>query len=128
MRVEIRSHLVSIDTESRGQIAQRIESALEPFRHAVREVTAFLTDINGPRGGSDKRCRLVVSLPPGGRVVVSHTDRDLLAAAERAAARCRFAIRRYLKRRWARRVRAGQADAAISGRIVAAFARMRGRR
>ena len=34
-------------------------------------------DINGPRGGIDKRCRIVVKLKRSGELTVEATDTDM---------------------------------------------------
>jgi hypothetical protein len=59
----------------------------------------YLGDVNGPRGGADKRCRIVVHLPPGGRAVVSGTATDPYAAVARTAQRSAHAVKRHLKRK-----------------------------
>jgi ribosome-associated translation inhibitor RaiA len=58
-----------------------------------------LRDVNGPRGGVDMGCRVVVWLRGRKAVIVDAVDRDLYAAVDLAAAKLREAVRRRLKRR-----------------------------
>jgi putative sigma-54 modulation protein len=93
------------DKELRTRVAEALETALGRLGRCLRRVDVYLTDVNGPRGGPDKRCRIVARLTAGSPVVVSRTDRDPAAAA--AAIRCRRSVRSYLKMRQGRRARSG---------------------
>ena len=57
-----------------------------------------LSDINGPRGGEDKRCQLQVSLAGLPDVVVEDTEADLYFAIDRAADRVGRSVMRKLDR------------------------------
>lgn len=62
-----------------------------------------LSDINGPRGGKDKRCHIEVRLKGLPAVVIADTEADLYVAIDRAAERA--------GRTLARRLARGQRDA-----------------
>ena len=104
MRVLIHPRNITADPELRARVAEALETALAPVRSHLRWVDLYLTDLNGPKGGPDKRCRVVAHLPTG-PVVVGRTGRDPVAAATAAAVRCRRLIRTRLKKRWGRRRR-----------------------
>jgi hypothetical protein len=61
--------------------------------------------VNGLRGGLGKKCRIVVELPPRGRVVVAGADTDIFAAITGTVTRAGFAVKRHVKRRRANRAR-----------------------
>ena len=84
-----------IVTHVRGQLAV----ALTPASIQIRRAAVRLRDQNGPRGGEDKSCRIIVWLPPRTAVAVEAVDRDLYAAVVRAAKKLREAVRRRLTRR-----------------------------
>jgi hypothetical protein len=106
MRLLIHPRTTVADPEVRTQIVEALETALGPVQSRLDGIDVYLTDVNGPRGGPDKRCRIVAHLPAGRPVVVSRTDQDPVAAVVAAAARCRRSIRARLKRRQDRRRRA----------------------
>lgn len=107
MRVLIHPRTITADGKDlRARVAEALETALGPVRSCLHWIDAYLTDVNGPRGGPDKRCRVVAHLQAGRPVVVSRIDRDSVAAVVAAAARCRRSIRGRLKRRQDRRRRA----------------------
>ena len=99
MRVLIHPRTITADDkELRARVAEAVETALAPVRSRLYWVDVYLTDVNGPKGGPDKRCRVVAHLPTG-PVVVGRTGRDPVAAVTAAALRCRRLIRSRLKRR-----------------------------
>jgi putative sigma-54 modulation protein len=67
---------------------RRFVFALSRFRHRVRTLAVRVTDVNGPRGGLDKRCRVTVQLQgPSQTVVIDDVDADAAIAVDRAADR-----------------------------------------
>jgi putative sigma-54 modulation protein len=107
VRVLMHPRTISTDDKKlRAQVVESLQVALGPVRSYLHGADLYLTDVNGPKGGPGKRCRVVAYLPAGRPVVVSRTDRDPVAAVTAAAARCRRSIRSQLKRRQDRRRRA----------------------
>src|SRR5664279_2182551 len=68
MRLDIRSRNVALTSELRQHIDRRVGQALNRFEQRVGSVRIALTDVNGPKGGPDKVCRLTVVLPGCDRV------------------------------------------------------------
>jgi hypothetical protein len=107
MRILIHPRTITADDKDlRTRVAAALEATLGSVRTCLHWFDAYLTDVNGPRGGPDKRCRVVAHPQVGRPVVVSRTDRDPVAAVIAAATRCRRSIRNRLKRRQDRRRRA----------------------
>jgi ribosome-associated translation inhibitor RaiA len=103
MRLEIRRRGVKVTEELRAYLKERLRLALSRFGRHMALVQVYLRDVNGPRGGLGKKCRIVVGLRRGGRVVVTGTGTELSAAITGTASRAGFAVRRHVKRRLARR-------------------------
>lgn len=80
-------------------VERRILFALSRFSPRIDLVAVRLTDTNGPRGGVDKECRIVVRLRPHGRLRVVERDGDMHAAIGRAAERMARAVAREIDRR-----------------------------
>ena len=67
---------------------RRFELALGRFQGRVRSVAIRIVDLNGPRGGVDKRCRVTVQLSaPKRTLVIEDTDADAAIAIDRVADR-----------------------------------------
>jgi len=98
MRLNIHGQGLAIDAAVRGRVERRLGFALGRFGGRVVRVAVHLADVNGPRGGVDKRCRVVADLPGHPAVVVEEADADRNALIDRAADRVGHALRRRLDR------------------------------
>lgn len=66
----------------------------ERFREEIRSIAVSLEDVNGPRGGIDKRCRLDLILTHEGSVSVSADSAKVEAALTQVVARARTVLLR----------------------------------
>ena len=62
MRIQITSVKNMIDDELKEQIMTQLHFSLGRYGTRIGRVLIRLDDINGPRGGLDKRCRIDVDL------------------------------------------------------------------
>lgn len=99
MKVHVRSRQVEIDEAVRTHVVRRLEMGLGPHSDRILRATVYVVDVNGPRGGEDKVCRIEVRLRPTGTVIVGDAAADFLVAVDRAADRAEEAVARALKRR-----------------------------
>lgn len=98
MRLHIHAKNVRLFEELREQLRVRLAFALARFDRQILESPATLTDLNGPKGGVDKQCRLVVRLRPKGKVAIEQSATDFATAIALAADRVSYAVSRTLKR------------------------------
>lgn len=98
MKIDIRGHHVTIPDELRAQAERRLQFALSRFGHRILHVTVQLTDVNGPRRGIDKQCRVTVALLGSGQVRAEVLDSDFSRAIDRAADRIQRVVTRELER------------------------------
>lgn len=98
MRIDIQSRGFDLTEGLREHTERRLQFALNWASHDVRSVSVRLFDINGPRGGNDKRCRIQIPISGGQDVVIEDTESDLYVAIDRAAERTERALARRLKR------------------------------
>ncbi len=92
-----------------AHVERRLRFALSGFSGRIRRVDVFLADENGPRGGIDKTCRIVVRLRDGGDVVAEVSDVDWVIAVDRATTRIGHTTGRELSRQRAGRRSGGAA-------------------
>ena len=77
---------------------RRFEFALGRFGGRIRSLTVRVADLNGPRGGVDKQCRVAIQLDAPRRVIViEDTDASAAAAIDRAADRAARAVARAVR-------------------------------
>jgi ribosome-associated translation inhibitor RaiA len=82
----------------REYVEYRLAFALSPFQDRIRGVVVILSDINGPKGGIDKRCQLQVRLRGLSDLVIDETEADFQVAVHRAADRAKRTLGRRLRR------------------------------
>jgi ribosome hibernation promoting factor len=98
-KFDLRSQHLPISEALREHIARRLDFALRRFARRVGGVVVRLVDLNGPKGGPDKRCRIVARLEPAQSLVVEATDPDLYVAVSQAALRLDGRVARALTKR-----------------------------
>lgn len=95
----LRSTGVKAAASLRDHIERRLTYALSRFGSRVNRVTVYLADRNGPKGGIDKSCRIVVRLRGLGETVSVVDDTDWTVAVDRAATRIGHSVSRELERK-----------------------------
>lgn len=99
MTIRIRGCGMHPSRKIRRLVDRRVAFELSRFGPRVKAVSVSLEDLNGPRGGIDKRCAMQADLAPLGVVRVEKRDSELPAAIGRAAARLAQAVARAFARR-----------------------------
>lgn len=99
MRIEIHTGKFSLTDSLREHIERRIQFALSWANHNLQKVTLRLDDINGPKGGADKSCRIQIPITGGKPVVIEDIQSDLYIAIDRAVERAGRALSRKLERK-----------------------------
>jgi hypothetical protein len=98
MKIIIKSHQLQLDQETSTSMERRLRFALGRFGSSINRVTVRLTDINGPKGGIDKECLIVVTLRKGGEIVVQGSGMNCSATLNYCAGRVSRAVDRELAR------------------------------
>jgi hypothetical protein len=98
----IKIHGIS-EEQQKDEVASRIRKAydlaFDRFSHAIRNVDIGLTDVNGPRGGVDKVCRVQLRIEPRGAIVVRSSGANCLQAAKGAFEKVKGTLSRALQKR-----------------------------
>ena len=71
----------------RDLAVRRLQLVLRRLRLLVSRARLRLSDINGPRGGVDKRCQVELATDSAGTLVISATARDWRSAIDNALSR-----------------------------------------
>jgi ribosome-associated translation inhibitor RaiA len=94
VRIELRGRAVEVTAALRPHAERRVRFALGRFGAAVRRVSVQLDDVNGPRGGVDKRVRVVVGLASSGEVIIEDESASLPTLFDRSVERAGRAVAR----------------------------------
>ena len=114
MRIEIQTRGFELTAGLREHAERRLQFALSWAGNEVRAVRVSLFDVNGPRGGNDKRCRIQIPLSGSPNVVVEDAEADLYVAIDRAADRAERTLARRLGRLREHRQRRPQTEQAAA--------------
>jgi ribosome-associated translation inhibitor RaiA len=98
MQIDIQSRGFSLTDSLLSYAQRRLLFAMSYCSDHVNRVVIRLSDVNGPRGGADKRCHIQVVIAGIPDVVVEDTEVDLYAAIDRAIDRARRAVVRKIDR------------------------------
>ena len=94
MHIDVRTSQLALEPKQSAQIACLAISTLDSLSAHISRVDVRLSDINGPLGGIDKRCRVVVHLARGTVAVVEEYDSDLGDLIDRSLDRAGQAVNR----------------------------------
>ena len=93
-------------TELRDLTERRVRFVLRRLGWVVPRAEVQMSDVNGPRGGIDKRCQVELRTDGAGSVVVASIASDWCAALNKALAKAaRFLMRALRRGADSRRVR-----------------------
>ncbi|HET9932003.1 MAG TPA: HPF/RaiA family ribosome-associated protein [Polyangiaceae bacterium] len=87
----------------REHVVLRAQRELQRFSDEVSSVVVRVQDINGPKGGIDKRCHVTVRGRAMAPVVIEAMSADPYSAAESGLERAARAVRREIARARGRR-------------------------
>jgi putative sigma-54 modulation protein len=98
MNIEVKQKHVEIQDSVVDNIHRHIEADLERFDHMIKRVCVQIADINGPRGGEDKLCRIQVYLKHASAVIVEDRGSSVFTVVCRAIDRVNMAVSRSTAR------------------------------
>lgn len=82
----------------RALAVDRMKFVLRRLGSLVAHARLRLSDVNGPRGGIDKRCQVALKTDAGGTVVITAASHDWRTAIDDALARAAQVLRRRVQR------------------------------
>lgn len=98
MQIDIQARQFPLTDALRAHVKRRLGFALSNRDEYIQRVIVRLSDINGPRGGDDKKCQIQVVLNPLPDVIIEDIEADMYVAIDRAAERASRTVGRRLSR------------------------------
>lgn len=96
MQVDIQSLGFSLSPALSGYAQKRIDCALSFAATRISRLMVRLSDINGRRGGDDKRCLIEVRVKGAPGIVIEDVEANLYVAIDRAVERAKRSLVRRL--------------------------------
>lgn len=103
--ITIRQIGVELTAEFREAFEIRLQHSLRCLGRRLQKVNAFISDLNGPKGGIDKHCRVVVQLKRQPSLVIEEQDSELSSLVDRLIDRLGQTAARLRDRRKSERQR-----------------------
>jgi putative sigma-54 modulation protein len=85
MKVDVRWRATDASDALVGHVNRKLKAALARFDGTVQNIVVRFEDINGPKGGIDKRCTMEATGKFGTKMVEA-CDSDFQVAADQASA------------------------------------------
>jgi hypothetical protein len=104
MQIAIKDPRNQLGDTGRDWMKSRASLALGRFANRISRVEISLDDVNGPKGGDDKICRVTADLHRIGVMSVGQTDAELGTALNKGLSRIERRIQRELDKRHHARV------------------------
>ncbi len=98
MRVDIQTRGFDLTDAMRAQVHRRLHSNLARFDEYIIAVDVYLSDINGPRGGTDKKALVCVQLASRLSVRCETVHVNLYGALAKATRGVRRRVKRSVRR------------------------------
>jgi putative sigma-54 modulation protein len=99
MELEIRGQNLHVSDRLHEQVERQMSFALGQFESWISGTTVQLEDVNGPKGGIDKQCRVLVNIKGGKTLKIEDVDTDITIAVNRAADRVGQVVSREVDKR-----------------------------
>lgn len=98
MNIEVRFRGIEPSDALRDHASRRIHSHFSRFDQEITAVLVRISDINGPKGGIDKRCQVTVRGPLFGSATLDDLSGDAYSAIDMAVERVGQMVGRELER------------------------------
>ncbi|MBF0263733.1 MAG: HPF/RaiA family ribosome-associated protein [Gammaproteobacteria bacterium] len=99
MKINISTRKFTLTEALSSYAKKRINFALANKSEHIHRINMRLSDINGPKGGSDKRCHLLISLNGLPDVVIEDVQTDIYTAIDFACDRASRTVVRKIGRK-----------------------------
>ena len=98
MKIDIQALNFDLSDSILGCIKDRLNFTLSSRFDQIKSISIKVDDINGPRGGLDKRCQVRIAMPRLKDVIIEDIQADLYVAIFRATDRASRTVKRRLNR------------------------------
>jgi putative sigma-54 modulation protein len=100
MKIDIHPSNLGLKSEYRQHIEQRVQMSLSRIGQHIQHLEIRLADTNGPRGGIDKRCRVLVHFDAGEPMLIEKHGAHILELIDLTIDRVgRLAVKRLQSKR-----------------------------
>lgn len=107
MKIEVRFRDLEPSEVLKSHAVRLVEMSFDRFSDQLTQVVVQLSDVNGPKGGLDKRCQLTLWGPTFGSLTIHELSGDVASAIDAACERASRSVAREINR-WLHERRSGR--------------------
>ncbi len=107
MKIKIQSEVQEEKETLTEHVERRLQFSIGRFVDRIDSVRIRISDVNGPRGGVDQRCSILLKLKLGKEIFVESTETSWEAAVDLASDRVGRSVSRTLQLQRALRFQSG---------------------
>jgi putative sigma-54 modulation protein len=98
MNIQVKFRNVKKSSAAIMQVSNRLFLAFARTKEAIQSVSIIISDVNGPKGGVDKLCRILIKSAHLPDIVITENQTSTSAAIDRCIARARQNLSRQIKK------------------------------
>ena len=98
MNIQLQTQGFDLTDSISAHVRRQINFNLVNFESHIMSVDVFLSDINGPKGGPDKKALVCIRLNSRSTVTIERTRADLYTAITLASRQAKRTVRRALNK------------------------------
>lgn len=99
MELTITDLNVGLSNESIVRIKQKTRRIFGKISDSVKAINVTIDDVNGPKGGKDKKCRIVIHTKGMPNIVITDNQASVMSAVNISLSRAKMALIRKVKRK-----------------------------
>jgi putative sigma-54 modulation protein len=99
MEIAVRTRDLEWNEDMQKLVERSIVTAVDRHQDRIERISVALSDLNGPRGGVDKLCRITADVRGAEPIRISESAAGLLSAFGRAVRRLGYRIGTSIDRR-----------------------------
>jgi len=103
MHLQVNGLNISLTETLLAHVDKRFRFALDRIEDQITRVSVRLGDNNGPRGGDDKHCKVIVTLRNGGTVILSERGESFYNVIDRASEKTKRLVNKNTEKKRSRR-------------------------
>jgi ribosome-associated translation inhibitor RaiA len=105
MKIEINNQTNLLGENAQSTTIAKIEAAFSKYLRRIKSVVLTARDLNGPRGGIDKQCQILVNVNGIGEVVTTVEHESLSQAINSAIKSAQRTVNRKVRKATGRKSR-----------------------
>jgi ribosome hibernation promoting factor len=106
--LDVRARGFDLTPSMYRRAVDHIAAKVAKHTRVISNLSVRLQDVNGPKGGLDKRCRVELQMAGFAPIIVDETDQDAYTAMDVAGERLRKVVGQVLDERRSRRRQLGR--------------------